>query len=66
MIKDYGEAREDRVILFGQAGTNLTEFRYPVKAVTAGTFVLPVVTAEAMYDRTKRAGTATGTFTVTE
>jgi len=66
MLRDYGEAREDRVIVFGQAGTNLTEFRYPVKAVTAGTFVLPVVEAEAMYDRTVRARTAAGSFTVTE
>jgi len=66
MVRDYGEAREDRVIVFGQAGTKLTEFRYPVKAVTAGTFVLPVVEAEAMYDRTVRARTAAGSFTVTE
>ena len=66
MVKDYGEAREDRVLVFGEAGTKLTEFRYPVKAVSAGTFVLPVAQAEAMYDRTVQARTASGTFTVTE
>ena len=66
MVRDSGEAREDRVLVFGEAGTKLTEFRYPVKAVTAGTFVLPVVQAEAMYDRTVHARTASGTFIVTE
>src|SRR5262249_54096889 len=35
---DYGDVREDRVVLYGQAGDKTTEFIYSIKAVSAGTF----------------------------
>lgn len=66
MLRDYAEAREDRLIVYGTIKGDLTEFRYPVKTVTAGIFVLPVLSAEAMYDRTRRGESSGGTFTITE
>jgi uncharacterized protein YfaS (alpha-2-macroglobulin family) len=66
MVRNAAEGREDRLIVFGQADSKLTEIRYPVKAVTAGTFVLPSAMAEGMYDRTLKGTTAAGIFTVTE
>ncbi len=46
------DRRDDRVLLFGTAGQGQTEFRYLVRAVTAGTFVLPASEASCMYDPT--------------
>jgi uncharacterized protein YfaS (alpha-2-macroglobulin family) len=66
MVREYAEAREDRVLAFGEVGSGLTEFRYPVKATTAGTFAIPASGAEAMYDRNVRGESAGGAFTVTE
>ena len=54
------------VAAFGEVGSGLTEFRYPVKATTAGTFAIPASGAEAMYDRNVRGQSAGGVFTVTE
>lgn len=62
----YGEAREDRVIMIGTATTKLTEFRYKVKAVNAGSFVVPGPAAEGMYRPELRAQAAAATITVTE
>ena len=50
-VPDYAEAREDRVILFGNISSKATlEFRYNVKPTAKGAFVVPPVYAESMYD----------------
>ena len=59
----FSDKREDRMILFTDIDRDF-RYAYKVKAVTKGTFVIPSVTAEAMYDRTRRARSASGTMTI--
>jgi hypothetical protein len=49
---EYMDIRDDRLLLFTQANTNVREFIYTLRAVTRGRFVLPPIKAEAMYDPT--------------
>ena len=45
------DMRDDRLLLFGDMpGTSVAQYVYSVRAVTAGTFVVPPVRAECMYD----------------
>jgi uncharacterized protein YfaS (alpha-2-macroglobulin family) len=47
----YIDIRDDRLVFFGQFDKKkLTKFFYALRAVTKGKFVLPPVSAEAMYD----------------
>jgi uncharacterized protein YfaS (alpha-2-macroglobulin family) len=48
---DYIDVREDRVVLYGSAYTNIHEIVYKVRAINKGTFVVPPLYAESMYDR---------------
>jgi uncharacterized protein YfaS (alpha-2-macroglobulin family) len=61
---DYVDIREDRVLFFGTFGPAVETFTYSVRVTAPGTFVVPPVTAEAMYDRSLKAHTAAGHFTV--
>jgi uncharacterized protein YfaS (alpha-2-macroglobulin family) len=45
------DVREDRVILYGDAGRNAGTFVYRVRADSAGTYHVPPAYAEAMYTR---------------
>ena len=45
------EQREDRVVLYGDVGGDVTEFRYKVRANNSGRFMVPPVYAESMYVR---------------
>ncbi len=45
------EQREDRIVLYGFVGAQVTEFRYRVRANNAGTFVVPPIYGESMYER---------------
>jgi len=49
---DYMDIRDDRMLLYTtfRGGKRQQQFYYAVRAVTPGTFVLPPVNAEAMYD----------------
>ncbi len=59
------EMRDDRLLLFvNQMSARPAVFVYTLRAVTKGSFVLPPVSAEAMYDPSIRALTAPGTVTV--
>ncbi|MGE0545777.1 MAG: alpha-2-macroglobulin [Kofleriaceae bacterium] len=60
---DFMNARDDRIEAFGRLEANTTRtLVYTVRAVTSGTFTIPPLAAEAMYDPTlwarERAGTA--------
>jgi uncharacterized protein YfaS (alpha-2-macroglobulin family) len=44
------DVRDDRMVLFLDAKAGTQHYRYIVRAVTKGDFVLPAVKAEAMYD----------------
>ena len=44
------DIRDDRLVLFLDGEKNIEHYRYIVRAVTKGVFVLPAVKAEEMYD----------------
>mgnify|MGYP001809708013 CR=1 FL=1 len=47
----YVDIREDRVVFFGSVGPELKTFEYRAKSVNSGTFTVPPLFAEAMYDK---------------
>jgi alpha-2-macroglobulin len=61
---DYGDVREDRVVLYGDVGTDVREFVYSMKATNVGKYTVPPVQAEAMYDRSVVARGVAGTIEV--
>lgn len=61
---DYADLREDRVVLFGTVSNTVTEFVYQIRATNRGTFQVPPVYAESMYDRTVKAMSLGGNMTV--
>lgn len=46
---DRVEFRDDRVVLFASAGRQPRIFRYSLRVITAGTFVIPPIEASCMY-----------------
>ena len=58
------EARDDRLMLFTGAVSGSHTYTYTVRAVTPGNFVLPAITAEAMYDPEVRSAHGQSRFTV--
>lgn len=56
---EFGDVREDRVVLYGTAEATVKELKYAVKATNVGTYTVPPVQASALYDSTVMArGTA--------
>jgi uncharacterized protein YfaS (alpha-2-macroglobulin family) len=49
---DYIDIREDRVVSYGTVETNIKEIIYKVRAINKGTYIVPPLYAESMYDRT--------------
>jgi hypothetical protein len=47
---DYVDVREDRILFYGTFGTNSREITYKIKPVAPGSFVVPPIFAESMYD----------------
>ncbi|MFA6092735.1 MAG: alpha-2-macroglobulin [Elusimicrobiota bacterium] len=62
---DYVDFREDRVVIFGSVGPSAQEYVYRIKAANQGTFSIPPVFGESMYDRTIQARGLGATMTVT-
>ena len=50
-IPSYVDIREDRIVFFGTAQPELRTFEYRARAVNSGTFIVPPLFAEAMYDK---------------
>ena len=48
---EYGDVREDRVVLYGSVGPEVMEFIYAMRATNAGSFAVPPLQGESMYDR---------------
>jgi alpha-2-macroglobulin len=46
------DMRDDRLVLYGDIGRDVSTFVYRVRAASAGTFQIPPAFAEGMYDRT--------------
>jgi len=61
---DYAEIREDRVVLYATADRSAREFVYTVKVTAVGSFAIPPVYGEGMYDRKVRAWSQPGRIVV--
>src|SRR5207302_1944496 len=48
---DYIEVREDRAVFYAAVPAEALEISYQIKSCNRGTFVVPPVFAESMYDR---------------
>ncbi|MGG4610282.1 alpha-2-macroglobulin family protein [Providencia sp. Me31A] len=63
---DYSDVREDRIILYGRAKSNVQEYVYEIKATNTGVYAIPAAYGEAMYDRKVQAlAVSNGSLTVT-
>lgn len=63
-IPEYVDIREDRVVIFGTVSDSAQEFVYRIKATNKGSFVVPPVFAEAMYDRSIQGRSVSGKIVV--
>ena len=63
---DYGDVREDRVVLYGTINDSVKEYVYSMKATNVGTFTVPPLQGEGMYDRTIIARSTGSKLTVTK
>lgn len=61
---DYGDVREDRVVLYATALPQAREFVYTMRATNAGQFAVPPILAESLYERTVKARGVGGTMKV--
>ena len=61
---DWIDRREDRMIVFTTLTPKIQRFTYQIRAVNKGSFTLPPVTAEAMYNPSLRANSAAGKIEV--
>jgi len=59
------EMRDDRVVIFADAFSGEKKFYYAVRAVSPGEFILPAVSASAMYDPAVKSIHGAGRITVT-
>jgi len=63
---DFIDVREDRVVFYGSVGTEAQTFSYRLKPTNRGTFAIPPLYAEGMYDRTVQARSSAGRFRIGE
>lgn len=63
---DFVETREDRAVLFTSAAPGVRTITYQIKPCNRGTFTIPPVFAESMYDRTLKARGLGGSLRVVE
>jgi uncharacterized protein YfaS (alpha-2-macroglobulin family) len=50
-LPDYVDIREDRIVVYGSAGPRIASFSYRARAINSGSFTVPPLFAEAMYDK---------------
>jgi uncharacterized protein YfaS (alpha-2-macroglobulin family) len=48
---EYGDVREDRVVFYGAIDGEVKELVYRIKSTNVGSYVVPALQAEGMYDR---------------
>jgi uncharacterized protein YfaS (alpha-2-macroglobulin family) len=63
---DYVEVREDRAVFYATVPTEILEITYQIKSCNRGSFVVPPVFAESMYDRNVKARGLGGKISVTK
>ncbi len=61
---DFVDVREDRVIFFTSATSEVKEIVYKIKATNTGNYIVPAITAASMYNPTIIARGNTSTFIV--
>jgi alpha-2-macroglobulin len=64
MDLDFGDVREDRVVLYTRASSSVSELVYVLKATTVGSFRTAPVLADSMYDRSVIGRSTGGKITV--
>lgn len=60
----YADMREDRVVFYAHASSDVSEIVYRIKATNVGSFVTPPAYGEAMYDRSVVGRSASGKIEV--
>jgi len=48
---DYVDIREDRIVVYGTVTSRVASFSYTARVINAGSFTVPPLYAEAMYDK---------------
>ena len=61
---EYVDMREDRVLVFGTVSSRAEEFIYRIRATNKGSFTVPPIFAEGMYDRSVQARSVGDTISV--
>ena len=61
---DFVDVREDRVVFYGTVTTDAQTFSYRLKPTNRGTFRVPPLYAEGMYDRSVQARSLGGRFQI--
>ncbi len=64
LMLEYGDVREDRVVLYATANKEIQEFIYAIKATNVGSYAIAPILANSMYDRTVVARGLGGKITV--
>ncbi|MEZ0296437.1 MAG: hypothetical protein ACAI35_08290, partial [Candidatus Methylacidiphilales bacterium] len=62
LTPEYVDIREDRVVLYGGLGNSVRTYVYKIRATNSGTFSVPHIHAEAMYDKAINASSSGGTI----
>lgn len=60
----YVDRREDRMVIYGAIGPEAREFRYKIKAIAEGQFVVPPPFGESMYDKSMMYRGLSPSFTI--
>jgi len=61
----FGDVREDRVVLYGAALPEARKLVYAARATNTGTYIVPPVMADGLYDRSVVSRGVAGKITVT-
>ena len=63
-LPDYVDSREDRIVIYTSVKNSVGSFAYKAKLVNSGSFVVPPLFAECMYDESVNARTVQGKLEV--
>ena len=66
LIPSYVDVREDRVLIFAEVDPSPKEFSYGINLTNKGSFSVPAIYAESMYDKTVQASSPGGSFVINE
>jgi len=62
----HKDIREDRIVIYGDFGSEVSEYRYRAKLTAKGDFVVPSIYARSMYKRHLHARSVAGRFKVVD